>query len=171
MFPSATIRHRLLAPFLFAKSPPFSSISAAAAVVTDFPQNDAVSRIISHFNSSPLRYSNKLLLNFIRDSNWFKNEIPNLESSEIDSIIEKISSHSAIEFFFLLQNEFGVKHSQNSQFIIAHLLAEKKRPRALLCHLQMVIQEQGNPHFIAIIVFYGTVFRRPIDSFVMWPNF
>lgn len=149
MFRSTIIRRRLLAPLFFTKSSAFSSISAAAAaaVVAVFPLKDAVAQIISHFNSSPFRYSHKLLLDCLRTSNWFRNEVPKLEPPEIDAIIEKISSHSAIEFFFFLQNEFGYKHSENSQFVAAHLLAEKSRSRALQCHMQMVIQEKGNLGF------------------------
>lgn len=143
------MRRRLLAPLFLAKSSAFSLNSAAA------PLKDAVAQIIGHFNCSPFRYSHKLLLDCLRTSNWFRNEVPKLEPPEIDSIIERIGSHSAIEFFFLLQNEFGFKHSENSQFVVAHLLAEKSRSRALQCHLQMVIQEKGNlQFFMAMIVLF-----------------
>ncbi|KAL6572657.1 hypothetical protein OROMI_013615 [Orobanche minor] len=90
MFRSTIIRRRLLASLMFSKSPAFSSINVAA--VADFPPNDVVSQIIGHFNSSPLGYSQKLLLNSLRNSNWFRNEVPELEPSEIETIIEKISS-------------------------------------------------------------------------------
>ncbi|KAG6398992.1 hypothetical protein SASPL_140464 [Salvia splendens] len=146
MFRLTTRQRRLLSLRFFTSSPAFCSISSAAAV-TDFPQNDAVSQIICHFISSPPRYSHELLLNSLRNSNWFRKEVPELEPSEIDSIIEKISSQSAIEFFLLLQNEFGFKHSQNSLFFIAHLLAEKRRYRALFCHMRVVVEEQGSPEF------------------------
>lgn len=145
MLRSTTIRHRLLTPLFVTKNLAFSSISAAA--VTDFPQNDTVSQIIAHFNSPPFCYSAKLSVNSLRNNIWFKNEVLKLGPCEIDTIIEKLSSENAIGFFFFLQNEFGFKHSRNSQFVIAHLLAEKKRSRALLCHLQLVLQEEGDHYF------------------------
>lgn len=165
MFRLATTRHRLLVPLFFNKLPAFSSISAAAAAaVANFPQSDTVSQIIAHFNSPPLRYSNKFLLSSLRNDIWFKNEVPKLGTSEIETIIEKLYPENAIGFFFLLQNELRVKHSRISQFIIAHLLAEKKRPRALLCHLQLMLQDEGISHGACNYCFNGNMFCSLIIS-------
>lgn len=162
MIRSTTTRHRLLTPLFFTKPPTFSSISAAA--VADFPQNDCVSQILGHFNSPLLCYSTKLLFNYLRDNVSFRNEVLKLGPSEIDTVIDKLSSENAIEFFFLLQNKFGVKHSRNAKFVIAHCLAEKKRSRALRCHLERVLQEEGNLHFFVIILFDGVMFYNLIDN-------
>ncbi|KAL0296809.1 UNVERIFIED_CONTAM: hypothetical protein Sradi_6733000 [Sesamum radiatum] len=141
MFRPPTVRHRLVTPLFFAKSSTFASTSVCA--VADFPQSDTVSQILGHFNSFPLPYSPKLLFSSLRKNIWFKNEVLKLRPSEIDTIIEKLDPENAIGFFFLLQNQFGVKHTRNLQFVIAHILAEKKRFRALRCHLQRVLQDEG----------------------------
>ncbi|PIN14975.1 hypothetical protein CDL12_12388 [Handroanthus impetiginosus] len=146
MFRSPTAGHRLLAPLFLTQ--PLARCSTSVAAVMDFPQNDTVSQILGHFNSSPFRYRTKLLFNSLRNNNWFRNEVLKLGTSEIDTIIEKLSSEHAIGFFFLLQNVLGVKHSRNSQFVIAHILAGKKRLRALRCHMERVLQEEGNLRFI-----------------------
>ncbi|KAL2460176.1 Tetratricopeptide repeat (TPR)-like superfamily protein [Abeliophyllum distichum] len=136
-------RHRFFSP-LFSNFQNYFSTSVAA--VPDYPADDGVSQILTHLNSCG-NNKIKVNLNSLRGDNWFKNVASKLGPEEVGTIINNLcveNAENAIEFFFFLQNELGVKHSRVSQFIIAHILAGKQRPRALLSHLHQVLHEDGS---------------------------
>ncbi|XP_051149512.1 putative pentatricopeptide repeat-containing protein At1g13630 isoform X2 [Andrographis paniculata] len=142
MFCSSTVQRRLLTRLISGKPVAFSS--AGCASVRGIPEDDAVTQIVGYFNYSPPCHNTKFLINSIRTDVWFRNEVARSGPSEIDAVLEKLSPDYAIDFFSLLQKEFGFKHSRNSWFIIAHILVEKKQSRALKCHLQNMLQEEGS---------------------------
>ncbi|KAL2460172.1 Tetratricopeptide repeat (TPR)-like superfamily protein [Abeliophyllum distichum] len=136
-------RHRFFSS-LFSNFQNYFSTSVAA--VPDYPADDGVSQILTHLNSCG-NNKIKVNLNSLRGDNWFKNVASKLGPEEVGTIINNLcveNAENAIEFFFFLQNELGVKHSRVSQFIIAHILAGKQRPRALLSHLHQVLHEDGS---------------------------
>lgn len=103
----------------------------------------AVSRIFNFFlQNHCTKGSGKIL----RGDPCFKISILELNSSEIEDIVEKLSfenSESALEFFFLLRNDYGFNHSRASHIAVAHVLAKKQRFRALKIHLQHLVQQEG----------------------------
>lgn len=125
-----------------------SSFSAASLAV-DHPEPPpttttkiAFSNILTFFQTYCTKGSAKLL----KADPCYKNLIFELNELEIEDIVEKLSvenSDSALEFFFLLRNDYGFKHSRVSHVIVAHVLAKKQRFRALKFHLQNLVQEEG----------------------------
>lgn len=137
------------------KSPLISSLLllkpsfSTANLAIDHPEppppttRTAISRILNFFlQTHRTKGSAKLL----RGDPCFKNSILELNSSEIEGIVEKLSfenSESALEFFFLLRNAYGFNHSRVSHIVVAHILAQKQRFRVLKIHLQHLVQQEG----------------------------
>ncbi|GFZ00187.1 tetratricopeptide repeat (TPR)-like superfamily protein [Actinidia rufa] len=95
------------------------SVSAANIIYDDEP-SDPIREILNKASTS------KDLLG----NHCFRTLIPTLSSLQIDHIIGNLGvddPDSAIDFFYLLRNEYGFRGSRVSQFVIAHLLAGKGR--------------------------------------------
>lgn len=131
-------------PFFFN---PFSSYATVAAAV-EVPTNDAASSaIFTRLINFNYRDKRGLLKRFLGHDPELKTLISSLIVPEIDGIIGKLRieyPETALDFFFLLKNEYGFKHSRVSYFFIANILAKKERFRALKLHLLQMVQQEGS---------------------------
>ncbi|XP_055808792.1 putative pentatricopeptide repeat-containing protein At1g13630 [Solanum dulcamara] len=128
----------------------------------------AISRILNLFIQTHCTKGSAKLL---RGDPCFKNLILELNSSEIEGIVEKLSfenSESALEFFFLLRNDYGFNHSRVSHIVVAHVLAEKQRFRALKIHLKHLVQQEGigSAHLICELLLIR--FQKWDSNHVVW---
>lgn len=140
-FPIKTFILNSFSSLIFTKT----SASAAAAKIEDdeptslSPPNDTVLEILSGLKTFG---SGK----FFREHR-FKSLVLTLTSPQIDRIVDHLrieNPNSAVEFFDLLKNEYGFRHSRVSVFLIAHLLAGKRRLRSLRSLIQQMLQREGN---------------------------
>lgn len=83
--------------------------------------------------------------NHLFDSHCVVSLVPTLNSLQVDQIIDNLGledPESAIKFFNLLRNEYEFRHSRVSQFVIAHVLARKRRLKELRSFLRQMLQEE-----------------------------
>ncbi|KAL3501553.1 hypothetical protein ACH5RR_036002 [Cinchona calisaya] len=124
---------------------PFCPFATLAAVDhPELPSNDAASTILTRLINSNYRDKRGVARRFRYDPE-FKTLISGLCSPEIDGILEKLRieyPETALDLFFLLKNDYGVKHSRDSYLFIAHVLAKKERLRALKLHLLQMVQQE-----------------------------
>ncbi|XP_060215011.1 putative pentatricopeptide repeat-containing protein At1g13630 isoform X1 [Lycium barbarum] len=131
------------------------------------PSATGKSRILSFF----LQNHTKGSTNHLQQNPCFKNLIFELNSLEIEGIVEKLSvgnTESALEFFFLLRNDYGFKHSRVSYIVIAHILAKKQRFRALKFHLQYLVQQEGSGSAHSICELLSSRFQKWDSNHVVW---
>lgn len=110
----------------------------------ELPQNDAASAVLAALINCNHRDKRGVAKRFRGDPE-FKSLVLGLCSSEIGGIIEKLRidyPETALDFFFLLKNEYCFKHSRESYFFIAHVLAKKERFRALKFQLLQMVQQE-----------------------------
>lgn len=77
---------------------------------------------------------------------YFKNLISMLNCSQVDQILEYLSvenADSAVDFFHLLRNEFGFRHSRFSKFVVLHVLARKRQLKELRLVMDQMLLEEG----------------------------
>lgn len=130
-----------LTSLFFSKSI-FSYATLAAVDNLEVPPNDVASAIFTHlinFNFEDKRGFAKRL----RHDPEFNTLVSGLSAPEADGILEKLRfkyPETALDFFFLLKNEYDFRHSRDSYLSIAHILAKKERFRALRFHLLQMVQ-------------------------------
>lgn len=93
------------------------------------------------------------LTNFL-GGNYFRSLISTLNEQQVDRIIDCLrreNSDAALFFFHALRNEYGFRHSKDSQFVVAHLLASKRRFRDLQLVIKQMLDEEG----MTFIVSFG----------------
>lgn len=141
------INHRFLKSLasLFLANPTTSAAAVAKfednepSTTSLSPQNDVLSLILSALNTHGAA-------NFL-GGNRFKSLVLTLDSPQIERILyclRKENPNCAIQFFDLLRDEFGFRHSRVSVFVVAHLLGSWKGQRkALLLLIQQMVQQEG----------------------------
>lgn len=142
-FPLKSVSYFITSPF-FSK-PVFRFGTVAAVHHQESVDKDPVSLILARLFKDGFRYR-RGFAKVIGQEPEFKTLVSGLGSSEIDGLMERLLDEdfeAAVDFFHLLKNEYGVKHSRVSYLIVAHVLASKQRRRALKCHLLEMVQQEG----------------------------
>ncbi|CAL5396334.1 unnamed protein product [Camellia sinensis] len=109
--------------------------------------------------------------NHLFDSHCFLSLVPSLNSLQVDQILDNLGvedPESAIKFFNLLRNEYEFRHSWVSQFVIAHVLARKRRLKELRSFLQQMLQEEGSGSAPSLSELLWNRFRAWESSGVVW---
>lgn len=73
--------------------------------------------------------------------------VPLLTESQVDQIIDclRIKNPSyAVAFFNCLRNDYGLKQSRVSSFVICHILASNRKFKELRSILEQMLQDEGN---------------------------
>lgn len=126
-------------------SKPVFSFSTVAAVDQELTEEDTGSLILSRLFKNGSFYRRGFAKSVGRDPE-FKSLVSGLGSSEIDEIIWRLLNknlESALDFFYLLKNDYGFKHSRASYVFVARVLATRQRPRALKIHLRKMVEQEG----------------------------
>ncbi|THF94675.1 hypothetical protein TEA_015537 [Camellia sinensis var. sinensis] len=90
---------------------------------------------------------------------------------KVDQILDNLGvedPESAIKFFNLLRNEYEFRHSWVSQFVIAHVLARKRRLKELRSFVQQMLQEEGSGSAPSLSELLWNRFRAWESSGVVW---
>lgn len=134
-----TEKSRTLAPFA---SFIFTKPSVSAAKLEDEPlvQNprDTVSEILAGLKSLGFR-------RFV-GRQYFKILVSTLSQPQVDLIIDSLrieNPTSALDFFYLLRNVYGFRHSRVSRFVVSHVLASKRWFNDLRFVIKQMVDEEG----------------------------
>lgn len=74
-----------------------------------------------------------------------KTLVDRLNSVQVDEVIGDLGIEDpelAIELFYLLKNEHGFRHSRVCSFVVAHVLAGKRRLMELRSFLRELVEEE-----------------------------
>ncbi|KAK4263658.1 hypothetical protein QN277_029042 [Acacia crassicarpa] len=85
---------------------------------------------------------------------YFRSVFWKLNQPQVDQIIDSLrreNSDDALFFFYALRNDYGFWHSRDSQFVVAHVLASKRR----FADLQLVIKEMLEQEGTTFMVYFG----------------
>lgn len=126
-------------------SKPVFSFSTVAAANQELAEEDTASLILSRLFKNGSFYRRGFAKSVGREPD-FKSLVSRLGSSEIDDIIGTLLNknlESALDFFYLLKNDYGFKHSRAAYVVVARVLATRQRPRALKLHLREMVQQEG----------------------------
>ncbi|KAJ8548055.1 hypothetical protein K7X08_021291 [Anisodus acutangulus] len=152
---------------LFLLKPSFPTTNLVVNHPEPPPTTTGLSRILNFFLQNHTKGSTKLF----KDNPFLKKIILELNSLEIEGIVEKLSVEnyeSTLEFFFLLRNDYAFKHSRVSHIVIAHILAKKQRFRALKFHLQHFVQQEGSGSAHSICELILCRFQKWDSNHVVW---
>lgn len=146
----------------------FTKSSVSAAKVEEEP---VIVASTVPFAADPVRevlsgLRNFGLTNFL-GGNYFRSVISTLNQLHVDRIIDCLrreNSDAALFFFHALRNEYGFRHSKDSQFVVAHVLASKRRFRDLQLVIRQMLDEEGMTFIVSfrnrIFVFWMTYESR-----------
>lgn len=91
------------------------------------------------------------LRNFL-SGDYFRSAFSRMSQQQVDQIIDCLrreNSDAALFFFYALRNEYGFRHSRNSQFVVAHVLASKRRFRDLQLVIKQMLEQEGTAFIIS----------------------
>lgn len=140
-------------PSFFFTNPSFSVAAALkfAGDVADgekietfsYPSDDTIYGLMSSLSFfGPRR--------FLGD-NKFKDVILSLNSAQVDRIVEYLMIENpdcAVEFFYLLKNEYGFRVSKRCVFGVFHVLAGMRRLRELRKLMNKLVRDEGECAFL-----------------------
>lgn len=78
--------------------------------------------------------------------NKFKDVILSLSSAQVDRIVDYLMIENpgcAVEFFYLLKNEYGFRFSKRCAFSVFHVLAGMRRLRDLRKLMNELVRDEG----------------------------
>ncbi|KAJ0763846.1 putative tetratricopeptide-like helical domain superfamily [Helianthus annuus] len=150
-------------------SPIFSSLISSQTLQLE-PQTTS----LSPNASSPyglLSIFKQLCGSRLKSDDGFGSMVSGLKCSEVDEVIDYLrmnDADSAVELFELLKNEYGFKHSRRSQFVIAHVLANRRRIKMLRSNFTQMVQEEGSGSGPSLCELLSVNFKCWNDNAIVW---
>ena len=135
-----TRKPRKLCPLIISifTKPSVSAIKIEEKPVPSSVEADPVRQILTDLKKFGLR-------NFLGE-NYFGTILSTLNQLHVDRIIDSLRREnldSALVFFDVLKNEYGYRHSRVSRFVVAHVLASKRRFKDLQIVMKQMVEEEG----------------------------
>ncbi|KAJ7953964.1 Pentatricopeptide repeat-containing protein [Quillaja saponaria] len=149
----------------------FTELSVSAAKLEDDPITtsivpgpaDTVREILVGLKNFELR-------SFLSGT-YFRAIASTLNQPQVDQIIDRLgieNPDSALAFFDFLRNEYGFQHSRVSQFVVAHVLASKRRFKDLHLVVKKMLEEEGSGSAPSLCDLLLNNFRGWDSNNVVW---
>lgn len=135
-------------PTFFFTNPSFS-VAAAVKMAGDGAYSEKIETFSHPSEDSVFGLMSSLSFfgpgRFLGD-NKFKDLILRLDSGQVDYIFDYLRIRNpvfAVDFFFLLRNEYGFRVSKSCVFGVSHVLAGMRRLRELRVLMSELVHEEG----------------------------